>query len=110
MAYKPNTVPRYDGDLQLLNNQQLLEEAKSYLAPGSLTFPRDIAAEILDRVAESGEYGGVSEGLNPFIIGVAIRRLARNYSDGDWRKDFMLGLNFNPNTDTIPPPPLMTQD
>lgn len=112
MAYKPNTSPRYAGDLQVLNNQQLLEEARTFLTPGNRVFPRSIAAEILDRVAEAGDSGGVVEGFDAFIVGVAVRRLVSNYPssgdhEGDWKIGFMVGLNFNPNTDIVPVQPLL---
>lgn len=113
MAYKPNTEPRYDGDLQVLNNQDLLEQARSFLTPGNSIFPRAIAAEILDRVAEEGYHGGVAEGFDAFMIGVAVRRLVGNYPSGDektkdWKVAFLVGLNFNPNTDIVPDQQLLT--
>lgn len=113
MAYKPNTAPRYDGDLEVLDNQQLLDTARNFLTPGNNIFPRAIAAEILDRVAEQGQHGGVAEGFDAFIVGVAVRRLVSNYPssgehEGDWKVGFMVGLNFNPNTDIVPAHPLLT--
>lgn len=113
MAHKPNTAPRYDGDLEVLTNQQLLETARTFLTPGNSIFPRAIAGEILERVGKEGHHGGVAEGFDAFIVGVAVRRLVSNYPssgdhEGDWKVGFMVGLNFNPNTDIVPVQPQLT--
>ena len=78
---------------------QLILEAISYLQPGTNVFPRGVAAELLQHVSYHGEYGGVVNGVSPFLIGVAIRRLVSNYTEGDeWQIEFLKGLFFNSNT------------
>jgi hypothetical protein len=77
----------------------LILESIQYLKPGTNVFPRGIAAELLQHVGYHGEYGSVANGVSPFLIGVAIRRLVSNYTDGDeWKIEFLKGLFFNPNT------------
>lgn len=76
----------------------LVRLAMVYLSPGTNIFPRAIAGEVLQRVGSAGEYGGVEDGISPFLIGVAIQRLVSNYTDGDeWKIEFLKGLFFNPN-------------
>ena len=77
----------------------LILESMQYLQPGTKIFPRQIAGLVLQHVGQAGEYGGVVEGINPFLIGVAIRRLVSNYTEGDeWKIELLKGLLFNPNT------------
>lgn len=82
-----------------VSRQRLILEATKYLTPGTLVFPRGIAGELLQHVGSCGGYGGVVDGVSPFLIGVAIQRLVSNYTDGDeWKIEFLKGLFFNPNT------------
>jgi hypothetical protein len=79
--------------------QAIVLESIKHLQPGSLIFPRALASEILQHVGMHGEYGGVVDGISPFLIGVAVRRLVSNYTEGDeWKIEFLKGLFFNPNT------------
>ncbi len=74
-------------------------ESMRYLEPGTNTFPRALAAALLQHVGHHGEYGGVAENVSPFLIGVAVRRLVSNYTEGDeWLIEFLKGLFYNPNT------------
>lgn len=89
--------------VQLVDNslQQLTEEARSYLNEDSNGFPRGVASEILDHVARNGDFGGVAEGLSPFLIGVAIRRIVQNYTENnDWENQFLKGLFYHPRNST----------
>ena len=55
--------------------------------------PRRTAAHILAVVANHGDYGGVSVLVTPEMIGAAIRRLVRNYTeDESWRVRFLKGF------------------
>lgn len=79
--------------------RNLILEAIEYLQPGTKIFPRQIASLVLQHIGHDGEYGGVVEGITPFLIGVAIQRLVSNYTEGDeWKIEFLKGLFFNPNT------------
>lgn len=79
--------------------QQLIFESMKYLEPGTHIFPRGIAGELLQHVGNCGEYGGVANGVSPFLIGVAIQRLVSNYTEGsEWKVEFLKGLFYNPNT------------
>ena len=79
--------------------QRLILESIEYLQPGTSIFPRGIAGEILQHVGSCGGYGGVADGVSPFLIGVAIKRLVSNYTEGnEWKIEFLKGLFFNPNT------------
>lgn len=79
--------------------QFLLIESMGYLKPGTAIFPRAIAGELLQHVGSCGEYGGVANGVTPFLIGVAVQRLVSNYTDSnEWKVEFLKGLFFNPNT------------
>lgn len=79
--------------------QQLILESMRYLEPGTNVFPRGIAGGLLQHVGSCGEYGGVANGVSPFLIGVAIQRLVSNYTEGsDWKVEFLKGLFYNPNT------------
>ncbi|MEN9337929.1 MAG: hypothetical protein RIQ41_243 [Candidatus Parcubacteria bacterium] len=76
----------------------LVAEAKSYLHPNTNCFPRSIAGEILQHVGRHGDYGGVAKWVSPFMIGIAVQRLVRNYTKGDeWKIQFLKGLFFNPH-------------
>lgn len=77
---------------------ELILLAMTYLQSGSNVFPRNLAGLILQHVGHSGEYGGVVNGVSPFLIGVAIQRLVSNYTDNDdWKVEFLKGLFYNPN-------------
>lgn len=77
---------------------KIIIESIEYLKPGTNIFPRGLAGQILQHVGSCGEYGGVANGVSPFLIGVAIRRLVSNYTEGDeWKIEFLKGLFFNPN-------------
>jgi hypothetical protein len=79
--------------------RNVILESILYLKPGTNVFPRGLAASLLQHVGDHGEYGGVANGVTPFLIGVAIRRLVSNYTEGDeWKIEFLKGLFFNPNT------------
>ncbi len=77
---------------------EIILVSMQYLSPGTSIFPRRLAGEILQHVGREGEYGGVAEGITPFLIGVAIQRLVSNYTENDeWKIEFLKGLFFNPN-------------
>ena len=76
----------------------IILESIKYLKPGTNIFPRNLAGELLQHVGSCGEYGGVANGVSPFLIGVAIQRLVSNYTDDDgWKVEFLKGFFFNPN-------------
>jgi hypothetical protein len=78
--------------------QKVILESIWYLNPGSNIFPRTLAGELLQHVGSCGEYGGVANGVSPFLIGVAIQRLVSNYTEGDeWKIEFLKGLFYHPN-------------
>jgi hypothetical protein len=97
---KRNQIPKYPGDLGCLDDAQVAWIAKTHLCPGSRCFPRDVAAEILQRIGVEGESGCVVPGFDPFLIGVAVRRIISIYApDGApdwWWEPFMTGLTFKP--------------
>ena len=77
---------------------KIILESISCLKPGTNIFPRYLAGVLLQHVGSCGEYGGVANGVSPFLIGVAIQRLVSNYTEGEeWKVEFLKGLFYNPN-------------
>ncbi len=77
---------------------EIILASMQYLKPGTSIFPRRLAGLVLQHVGSCGEYGGVAEGITPFLVGVAIQRLVSNYTDNDdWKIEFLKGLFYNPN-------------
>ncbi len=82
--------------------QKTILESIWYLNPGSNIFPRTLAGGLLQHVGSCGEYGGVANGVTPFLIGVAIQRLVSNYTEGDeWKIEFLKGLFYHPSADIL---------
>jgi len=94
------------GEPTTMSDIELMEAARHYLVPSLGCFPRRLAAEILSRFASFGEFGGRVKDFEPFIIGVAVRRILPNYGETDdetsvWDQ-FLMGLDFDEDTDELP--------
>ena len=77
---------------------EIILDSIANLKPGTYIFPRMLAGELLQHVGSCSDYGGVADGVSPFLIGVAVRRLVSNYTEGDeWKIELLKGLFFNPN-------------